>query len=134
MMFRNVLMYSVALAIAAASSTVVAETIQWQPCTEAAFRNSTPPLSCANLTVPLDYTTANSNATVDLQLLKVSATNGPSNGSIILNFGGPGEPDRDNLAQLASYLLVYVMSCTYAIVAGPVAMLTLTFQCNRREP
>lgn len=126
-MFRKVLMYSVALAIAAASSTVIAETIQWQPCTEAAFRNSTPPLRCANLTVPLDYTIADSNATVDLQLLKVSATNGPSKGSIILNFGGPGEPDRDNLAQLASYLLVYVMSCAYPVVTDLVAMLTLVF-------
>ena len=28
----------------------------------------------------------------------------PPKGSVLLNFGGPGEPDRQNLAELASIL------------------------------
>ncbi|KAB5513522.1 TAP-like protein-domain-containing protein [Coniochaeta sp. 2T2.1] len=83
-------------------AVALASNIQWQPCAEPDFRNST--FSCASLPVPLDYTVEDSE-TIDLQLLKVSAKTN-TNRSIILNFGGPGEPDRANLAQLASYLLV----------------------------
>ncbi|KAH8903629.1 TAP domain-containing protein [Coniochaeta sp. PMI_546] len=105
-MLRRPFSFSIALALATAAVQVVAEPIQWQSCTEPDLLNSTAPLLCGNLSVPLDYTNANSSATVVLQLVKASATSPSPNGSIIFNFGGPGEPDRLNLAQLASYLLV----------------------------
>ncbi|OIW24664.1 hypothetical protein CONLIGDRAFT_636795 [Coniochaeta ligniaria NRRL 30616] len=106
MMLRQTFVFSVALAGATAPGGVAANPIHWQPCVEPDFRNSTPPLSCGNLSVPLDYTDLNSTATVVLQLVKVSATSPAPNGSIIFNFGGPGEPDRANMAELASYLLL----------------------------
>jgi len=69
--------------------------IQWGPCTDF---NSTVPIQCGNLSVPLDYTNPNSTETLQLQLLKVPATKTPSKGSILFNFGGPGEPGRAYMA------------------------------------
>lgn len=60
--------------------------IQWGPCT----LNVSIPIECGNVTVPLDYSTPNSTATLDIELLRVRATNQPSKGSIIYNPGGPG--------------------------------------------
>jgi len=69
--------------------------IHWGPCPSI---NHTLPIHCANFTVPLDYTDLKSEETVTLELLKVSAIHGPSKGSILMNFGGPGLPGRANLA------------------------------------
>ncbi|KAK9792926.1 putative TAP-like protein-domain-containing protein [Seiridium cardinale] len=61
--------------------------INWGPC---AF-NSTVTVLCGSLEVPLDYTDSSSNETVSLDLVKVPAAATPSKGSILFNFGGPGE-------------------------------------------
>ena len=72
-------------------------TIQWGPCTI----ESPLDIQCGTLSVPRDYTLRESNRTVDLDLLKVPAIKGPSKGSILFNFGGPGLATRSNLAERA---------------------------------
>lgn len=61
--------------------------IVWHPCQQEGGL----PASCGTVTVPLDYTDPDSNKTLDLSLVKVSAAKQPSRGSIIFNNGGPGE-------------------------------------------
>lgn len=59
-------------------------TIQWTNCT-------TPvPGACGTLTVPLDYTDASLNRTIELNMMRIDATKKPSKGSILINQGGPG--------------------------------------------
>ncbi|KAF9878316.1 nedd8-like protein [Colletotrichum karsti] len=70
--------------------------IAWGQCTEF---NSSEPIQCANLTVPLDYTLPNSSETIELQLLRIPAVRQPSKGSILFNFGGPGVEGRDTMAR-----------------------------------
>lgn len=74
--------------------------INWGPCS----LNGTLPIDCANFTVPLDYTDLTSNRTLNLELLRVPAVNGPSKGSIFFNFGGPGVEVRTSLAGRARLL------------------------------
>ncbi|GKT49690.1 tripeptidyl-peptidase sed1 [Colletotrichum spaethianum] len=69
--------------------------INWGPCSEF---NSTEPIQCANLTVPLDYTQPELNKTLQLQLLRIPALRQPSRGSILFNFGGPSVAGRPTLA------------------------------------
>lgn len=59
-------------------------------------------LDCATLNVPLDHTNLTSNKMLPLQLAKVNATKAPFLGSIILNFGGPGESGIQDLASLGA--------------------------------
>ncbi|EQB55567.1 hypothetical protein GCG54_00014647 [Colletotrichum gloeosporioides] len=75
--------------------------IEWSDCAEL---NSTEPIQCANLTMPLDYTSPNSSKTLDLQLLRIPATRQPSKGSILFNFGGPGVAGRPTMAGLGGAL------------------------------
>jgi hypothetical protein len=78
--------------------------IQWSQCdnilVETAIEtgyNGT--INCANLTVPLDYTTKTSNATIQLNLLHVPVPSGRTKlGSVQLNYGGPGIVGRAELA------------------------------------
>ncbi|KAI1371217.1 TAP-like protein-domain-containing protein [Hypoxylon crocopeplum] len=70
--------------------------IQWGPCK----LNTTLPVQCAKLTVPLDYTNKSGNTTLDLDLIKYPAQKQPKRGSIILNFGGPGQ---DGLTSMLEY-------------------------------
>lgn len=95
------------LALAWAPTQALSGSIQWQKCTDIDF-NATVPLLCGNLSVPLDYTSP-SSGNLTLQLLKIAASSAPSNGSksttILFNFGGPGEPDRLNLAQVSGKLI-----------------------------
>ena len=53
-------------------------------------------LQCGKVTVPLDYTRPR-GATLQLALARYRAT-GPSRGSVLLNFGGPGSSGVDELA------------------------------------
>jgi hypothetical protein len=93
-------------ALAALPARAATGSILWQTCTEF---NSTVPLLCGNLSVPLDYTQTDTNATMNLQLLKVPAVAKPSsNRSIIFNFGGPGDEDRLTMADAAAQMLLYV--------------------------
>ncbi|KAK0663367.1 Carboxylesterase B [Lasiodiplodia hormozganensis] len=77
--------------------------IQWGPCT----LNASIPVDCGNVTVPLDYSTPNSTATLDIELLRVRATNQPSKGSILFNPGGPGGGGQSGLIKRAELLLEY---------------------------
>lgn len=74
-----------------------ASSLTWKPCDlafstaqQAAIDAHGVPLYCSNLKVPLDYTDSRSNATLDLQLIKIEASKEPVKGSIIMNPGGPG--------------------------------------------
>lgn len=71
--------------------------IQWGPCEH---ETEGLPVECGKLAVPLDYTDTSSNRTLDLALIKYPAQNGPSQGSIMLNFGGPGQ---DGLNSMIAY-------------------------------
>lgn len=70
------------------------QSLDWEECTIPFARNlfSPPPLpyECATLTVPFDYTDRESLEGLDLDLVRVKALNGTSQGSIVFNPGGPG--------------------------------------------
>ena len=85
------------------AAAVQGQNISWTQCPDI---KATGPV-CANFTVPLDYGDLSSNATVRLELLKVTARHTPSRGSIFFNFGGPGIPTRKALAALGQQLLKY---------------------------
>ena len=56
------------------------------------------PVECAKLPVPLDYTEKSCRRkTLDLSLIRYPAQNGPSKGTILLNFGGPGQDGLNNM-------------------------------------
>lgn len=108
------------LALLAAASTAVAKppplaatlsprsndtgagAIQWGECDFEA----TVPIECGSLQVPLDYTDPEAG-TLDLSLSKVAAAEGPSKGSILMNFGGPGYEAIETLGKQGSLLLKY---------------------------
>ncbi len=77
--------------------------ITWGNCDSLVVQGTALPVHCANLSVPLDYTDPNSNATLTLELVKVTALEQPSKGTIITNFGGPGAEGIYNLALYGSY-------------------------------
>jgi len=85
----------VATPLGAARATTVtgASSIHWKTCGRQ---------QCATLAVPVDYSRL-SGPTVRLALGRVRATGGaPHLGSLVVNFGGPGEPgatDLDSFAQ-----------------------------------
>ena len=92
--------YPIVLALAslgAAGSSPIA----WKACKDI---NSSLPLSCGSLAVPLDYTDECSETTTTILMARLSATKKPSKGSILLNFGGPGEAGRSSLALVAADL------------------------------
>ncbi|CAH0027724.1 unnamed protein product [Clonostachys rhizophaga] len=77
-----------------------ASTVQWGKCDDGL--QASPPAQCGNISVPLDYTSANASATYTLPLLRIPvAANITSRGSIIINFGGPGQPGIPLLAAQA---------------------------------
>ena len=78
-------------------------TIQWISC-PTKYLNTTP-IDCGSLSVPLDYTEPTSNESYQLDLLRAPTPVQPAKGSIILNFGGPGEAGRSSLATGAATLL-----------------------------
>lgn len=59
---------------------------------------------CGSLTVPLDYTDASNNATINLEIVKVPAKNTPSRGSVFLNFGGPGSSGVADVAAVGGQI------------------------------
>lgn len=77
--------------------------INWFQCEQ----NTTWPVTCGTLAVPLDYTNQTSGQTLELQLLKFNATKQPVRGSILFNPGGPGEVTREFLAGFATEMLMY---------------------------
>ncbi|KAL2671377.1 hypothetical protein Neosp_013962 [[Neocosmospora] mangrovei] len=85
--------------------SIRADTIKWKNCLLG--KNQTVTRQCAKLKVPLDCTDPDNKKEVALDLTKIEALKKPSKGSILINFGGPGEPARGSLAsnQIASMLL-----------------------------
>ena len=75
--------------------------IQWGPCKGTA---ASAPVECGTLSVPLDYTDAASEKTLDLSLIRTRAKTEKSKGSILFNFGGPGY-GSEQLALFAKGLL-----------------------------
>ena len=73
------------------------EGIQWGKCDH---ETQGLPVECARLPVPLDYADDSCEETLDLALIRYPAQDGPSQGTIMLNFGGPGQ---DGLNSMISY-------------------------------
>lgn len=63
-------------------------------------------VECGSLGVPLDYTDPDGEK-LGLSLAKVPAANEPSKGSILMNFGGPGNEAIKKLGTAAPLLLKY---------------------------
>lgn len=76
--------------------------INWGPCnqTELDAWGASLAADCGTLDVPLDYSNESCTDKLPLQLLRVPAAVQPSKGSILFNFGGPGEPGRSGLASV----------------------------------
>ncbi|PLB54183.1 proteinase [Aspergillus steynii IBT 23096] len=105
--------------------------IQWQQCPD----EKDSPLQCANLTVPLDYSGELSNATVPLELFRVPAPNNRSNGSVLLNFGGPGANGRLSLFSYKEILqgITGGNHDLIAVVPRGTGNNTLRFSCYNTE-
>jgi hypothetical protein len=89
--------------LAVRQTNTTQSTIAWGDCPEIYSANATLPVQCGNLKVPLDYSAPNSS-TFELVVIKVPALNGPSKGSIFVNFGGPGGPTLRSLASRGKQL------------------------------
>ena len=104
---RTLLPLSLALSAYATNHARADENIAWGSCETQIKTVATLPVQCGNITVPLDYTDTESDATLDVQVLKVPTDKTPKKGSIIFNFGGPGVEARATLAQRAELLQAY---------------------------
>ncbi|XXH01751.1 cytosolic factor, phosphatidylinositol/phosphatidylcholine transfer protein [Hypoxylon texense] len=88
------------LAVKASAETINLETsnstqgLQWGPCS---IDTQQLPVQCAKLTVPLDYTNSSDTRTISLDVIKYPAQREPKRGSILLNFGGPGQDGLNNM-------------------------------------
>lgn len=65
-------------------------TINWAPCKLGIDSKLESKVTCARLSVPLDYTGKYNDGTILLDLIRVKATKESFKGSIIMNPGGPG--------------------------------------------
>lgn len=105
-------MASLALAVMAPSALAAPthsnsdSRFSWGPCEFEDGIESSVRYECSNFTVPLDYLDDSANRTLGLQVTRVPATNGESQGSIFFNFGGPGIEVRKTLAALAEQILI----------------------------
>ncbi|KAL7619812.1 hypothetical protein AAE478_010357 [Parahypoxylon ruwenzoriense] len=101
---RKTLALSLAAASGSSGNTIRRDypanssTLQWGPCQ--LRENTTLPVQCAKLTVPLDYKNESDTRTIDLDVIRYPAQKEPKRGSILLNFGGPGQ---DGLNSMVSY-------------------------------
>lgn len=80
------------------------DSLNWGIC-DYPFEKYTGPVECAKLAVPLDYTNANSNETIQLDLLKIRATKSKVLGSMLSNPGGPGSSGMQAANNLREALL-----------------------------
>ncbi|OAQ95943.1 hypothetical protein LLEC1_01463 [Akanthomyces lecanii] len=90
--------------------------IKWTKCLPVISDFSGLPVECAQYGVPLDYTDEKCNETVLLNMIRVPATKQPSLGSILLNYGGPGEEAVFTTAQ-SSFILNMLSGGRYDLVA-----------------
>lgn len=93
------------LATAFAAPAAKNATIDWKDCPKDII--SKLPVKCGSVDVPLDYTDK-SAGTLQLNMVKVPAVKKPSKGSIMLNFGGPGEEAQATLGLFSYVLQAYV--------------------------
>ena len=59
---------------------------------------TTVPVQCAKLAVPLDYMDLGKSERLELDLIKINATKEPYLGSMLFNPGGPGASGVDQVA------------------------------------
>jgi hypothetical protein len=83
--------FSLALAAPAPQPRATSQ-LNWVDCPELP-QNASGIISCANLTVPLDYQDEASNETLTLNLARIMAES--PKGSILVNPGGPGFGGRN---------------------------------------
>ncbi|KAM3438678.1 hypothetical protein NHJ13734_004081 [Beauveria thailandica] len=104
--------------------------IKWTECSPELNKDASLPVECAQLNVPRDYTDDKSNKTVALNLIRVPATKQPFLGSILMNYGGPGEAAVATTAE-SGVLLNMMSGGQFDIVAFDPrgTTTTLPFQC-----
>ena len=91
--------YPAAPATTATAQSSQGTSISWGPCNSSQVPSEPGVnITCGTLQVPLDYSNASSKAQLQLQLAKIPAVTSPAKGSILTNFGGPGDTARDELA------------------------------------
>ncbi|WP_405644472.1 alpha/beta hydrolase [Streptomyces uncialis] len=69
--------------------------LRWTPCADLPMNPED--MRCAHVTVPLDYA-APGKGTVSIALARIASTSAHPRGSVLLNFGGPGDPGIVTLA------------------------------------
>lgn len=83
--------------------------IDWTPCVNDTDKGIKfpPRIQCATLSVPLDYTDKKSNARTLVELNRLPAVKTPSSGSILVNFGGPGQSGTKGLIKIGEVMQAY---------------------------
>ena len=101
----------ISVSLADTNSSAYPSDISWGPCSQEfeKLKSYNTTIDCGNLTVPLDYHDL-SKGVFELNLLRAHAPKGPARGSVQLNYGGPGEPGRADLAKSLSWNFAQVTS------------------------
>ncbi|KIJ55460.1 hypothetical protein M422DRAFT_199675 [Sphaerobolus stellatus SS14] len=73
-------------------------TIKWWPCNEPSDVEG---MECGYVIVPMDYFNASAGV-AKIALARLRAINSPKKGTVLFNFGGPGEPGKIHLRQTAA--------------------------------
>ncbi|KAL8691914.1 MAG: hypothetical protein Q9224_004072 [Gallowayella concinna] len=89
------------------------QSIDWFPCRE----NGSAPLTCGSLLVPLDYLNTSSDASLKLDLVKISAVKEPKRGTILFNPGGPGGSGRESFVGSIAAALRVVTGGVYDLIS-----------------
>lgn len=93
------------------TNTIGNGSIEWGSCNREL--GALPKVECGNLTVPLDYTNVTDVRTVTLRLIKSPAKIQPApKGSILLNYGGPGQDGINSFLKYFTKQRKYVSSFT----------------------
>ncbi|KAM0438633.1 hypothetical protein ACHAPT_001386 [Fusarium lateritium] len=103
--------------------------IEWKDC----VLNKTQiiPTQCGRLKVPLDYSDSDSTKEVALDLTKIEALKKPSKGTILVNFGGPGAPGREEFGSDTALIMLGLTGGEHDLVTFDPRGTgdTLTFSC-----
>ncbi|KAK6225483.1 hypothetical protein QIS74_01530 [Colletotrichum tabaci] len=105
-MLFQITISSLALAFTVSSTLAARSPFKWESCGFDGEAEATVKYECSSFLVPLDYLDSAANKTLNLQVTRVPAVNGDSQGSIFFNFGGPGFGAREALVGMAEQLLV----------------------------
>jgi hypothetical protein len=103
--------------------------LTWGPCPPTKNSNDVP-IDCTTLEVPLDYADGDSNEKLTLNLVRSPATAEEKLGTILTNFGGPGQEGLPNMPIFAP-ILSPILKGQYDIVSWDPrgSGQTLRFQC-----